>query len=264
MPQSTNGLLFALTTTLACMVTAISGHHTQTTPLEPDVAAVDPAIAPFMPGCVSVLGSSGFTVGLSGVGREFRVVGAGVVVKAKRGERLLILTAHHVDVALGQAGLIHLWNNGHSPIAMRVQVKAVDGAHDLSLLETMAKWSGPDIAIKVAPREPRLGSTLWIVGSPEGIEWNVSRGVLSSVVPCVTPSGDVGVGECYRTDTAVFFGNSGGGVFNGFGQLVGIEDYIETTDMPDADGGIHPTIIPGGGGVVSLGVVKTFLAASAR
>lgn len=174
--------------------------------------------------------------------RGMRVLGAGVVLKYEKDEPMLVLSAWHVVSKLHAVG-------GEN-VAVIVGVKRTKEfrlmyiakklpSQDLVLLKGIVaeKEDGP--YVRLARDYPPIGSTLWIIGSPNGVERNVSKGILSQVV--------IRNGlYYYRTDAATFYGNSGGGMYNQSGELVGIIQK----------GSIYPgsiIIIPGSG--LALGLV---------
>lgn len=65
---------------------------------------------------------------------------------------------------------------------------------------------------------PQQGDTVSIVGHPLGQEWSLSSGVVSRILPNGT----------IQVDAAVNFGNSGGGVYDKYGRLIGIVSYLRT------------------------------------
>lgn len=103
--------------------------------------------------------------------------------------------------------------------------------------------SGPEADLETP--QPALGDPVWTVGSPAGNRGNVTQGTLSNKV---FRSGQI-VG--YRLDLSVFPGNSGGGVFNEHGKLLGIVTSFE----------IHVGfgIIPGGSHALSWDIIRKYL-----
>jgi S1-C subfamily serine protease len=60
----------------------------------------------------------------------------------------------------------------------------------------------------------------------------------------------------YRIDAPIFYGNSGGGMFNNNGELIGVADAVEYSRNPDGSS----QLVPGGGLCVSLYNVRQFVA----
>lgn len=185
---------------------------------------------------------------------QLEILGGGVIVKAQRGLPLQIITVTHVATRLdngnGVVGVVY--GAGTSLYAVRPIKECAE--RDLALLETIDTWDGPDIAAKMAGQSPVWGEQVWIVGAPAGAERTLALGILANKVQCARSTG-----SCYKTDAELYFGSSGGGVFNQKGRLVGIADYVTVDYVEDRNGARHPVITPGGGGVISWHTVGKFL-----
>lgn len=72
----------------------------------------------------------------------------------------------------------------------------------------------------------RVGQTAIAIGNPESYGISVTTGIVSVDSEYITKSASLGVGSValrvIRIDTAVNSGNSGGGLFDGYGRLIGI------------------------------------------
>jgi hypothetical protein len=87
--------------------------------------------------------------------------------------------------------------------------------HDTALLVT-APTSQPWVDMRVS-EDLRVGEGVFAIGHPAGLEFTYSRGYVSTL--CRWLSGP----ECWvQVDIAIYGGNSGGGLFDGAGLLVGI------------------------------------------
>lgn len=178
-----------------------------------------------------------------------RIVGSGVVVQHKKGKRILVLTAKHVaDAVSDKMYVTHCTGKCDKDAAAHTIRR--EEKYDLALIATdqVAATDGPEVTL--ATTEPSVGDELYIVGSPNGHHFNVSRGILSSVY--VTEETER---KYYRTDAAVYFGNSGGGAFNEDGELVAIVVQLEAMGLL----GIMTGIVPGSGALVPLDKVWFFL-----
>lgn len=95
------------------------------------------------------------------------------------------------------------------------RVIASDADKDLSLVEI------PGAALPTIPLTtdlPRLGTDVYAIGSPQGLSFSVSRGVLS------TADRVVGGVHYIQTDAAINPGNSGGPLLNQIGQVIGVNN----------------------------------------
>ena len=171
------------------------------------------------------------------------IVGSGVILKYRKGERIVVLTAQHVSDHLENEMYISTRDKDYKD---KIPAHAVRNSStlDLSLVVSNepATSDGPEASL--ARGEPGLGETLYIVGSPNGHDYNISRGVLSSVFK----DDDTGL-KWYRTDTDIYFGNSGGPVFNSSGYIVAIAVAVETG---------YKGIVPGGGLLVPIDTIWKF------
>jgi S1-C subfamily serine protease len=139
--------------------------------------------------------------------------GAGVVVSADG----MILTNHHV---INQANEIRVMlSDGRR---LPAKVRGVDPLTDLALIKVEASgltpitWGDSD--------RLEIGSLIWAVGNPFGLERSVSFGILSAK----DRGGVAGRPhqDFLQTDAAVNPGNSGGPLVNAAGEVVGINTAI--------------------------------------
>ena len=98
-----------------------------------------------------------------------------------------------------------------------------DEARDLCLL-SVAELADPPAAPPVrlgSARALSVGEEVYAVGAPQGLTLSLSRGIVSQL------RGDHGkrAAPIVQTDAAVPPGSSGGGLFNGEGELVGITTF---------------------------------------
>lgn len=98
----------------------------------------------------------------------------------------------------------------------KVKVVGVDGAHDIALLEV--EDPPPHPIAKVSDHVSK-GEPVTAVGHSMGLWWSVSTGIVSAVREI-----DDGFVTCtvVQTTAPTSPGNSGGGLFNAKGELVGI------------------------------------------
>jgi S1-C subfamily serine protease len=154
--------------------------------------------------------------------------GAGTVIK-KTENTMYVLTCYHVvdDIiklnegglkvnaivgySLGETGDI---DNLKSFVSFSAEVIKSDEENDLALLKV--NYSDPNLSeIKIAEQEPQKGDTVYSVGSPLGLLRNVSKGILANKIE--------GFFVCENVTT---FGNSGGGLYNKDGDLIGVPSNV--------------------------------------
>ena len=179
--------VFAFAVCLVMENVAVVGQTPSRTPLTtPQIAEqVTPAV-------VSIVGANGFGSGVV-------VDGAGVIVT-------------NLHVVQGETALSIELNNGD--VYDDVGVVDVDERRDIALLKIKA-FNLP-AAILGDSDEVRVGESVVLVGSPEGLDFTVSEGVISAL----RDSGD-GY-QMIQTSAPASPGSSGGGMFNEFGELIAI------------------------------------------
>jgi serine protease Do len=165
-------------------------------------------------------------------GRFGQSVGSGVVLQ-KDGEMVLALTNRHVvDGAyaathggqetslreLPPAKLIFVTGDDRPG---RVVWLAASGV-DLALIEAQCP-PGTEAASWSAEREVVIGESVFAIGNPAGLGWSFSSGVVSALRDHKYSAAAVPV---VQTDTKIGPGNSGGGLYNQRGELVGINTFI--------------------------------------
>lgn len=179
------------------------------------------------------------------VNTKGRSVGSGTIIKRRAGEKLLVLTAYHVIKKMDPNFIIV--GVKESKFYRGCKLLRTDPDSDTALLEGLKPETEHGPQARLGKRDPIIGETLWVIGSPKGMERNVTKGILSKILKYKDAT-------VYRTNTDIFFGNSGGGVFNKKGELVGMATAMEVVVL-----GGHPMVVPGGGICMSLRHMKYIL-----
>lgn len=141
----------------------------------------------------------------------------GTVVKSTP-EETLILTASHC-----------IWNKDKTPMEYgyiqfdnddkyRVEVEAYNRNQDLALLRVTDGIEEKDVA-PIAEDSPMVGDKIWVVGYGAGVEDIMSQGIVSK---SNTKSIHAPETHCILIDASVYYGNSGGGVYNDDNELIGV------------------------------------------
>ncbi|MCB9935962.1 MAG: trypsin-like peptidase domain-containing protein [Planctomycetes bacterium] len=161
--------------------------------------------------------------------------GAGVIYD----EQGHILTAHHV---IEDADRILLLIGGGYTV--RAEVVGIDPIADFALLKAEAVLPDRMRPAKFAATDPRPGDFVWSLGNPFGTsryggEPSVGRGVVSAVNRTYL-NDDTGrlYLDSLQHDAPTNPGNSGGGVFNMRGELLGLNALITTTRETPGDSGV--------------------------
>lgn len=181
------------------------------------------------------------SVGIAG--KKHRVFGSGVIVYHKTGHNIIVLTAYHVVDNESELYISVPTEIAHK----RAKVEYYDKKRDLALISTIDVAGSDGPFVRLSKYLPYLGDDVWVIGSPLGDEGTITKGVLGKR--------DYKSGiELYRADASSFFGNSGGGMFDVRGDLVGIAHAIQMHDQIFAK-----TVIPGAFYFISLQEIRTFL-----
>jgi len=160
------------------------------------------------------------TTSVSGGGaRSFsQAEGSGIVVD-KQGD--ILTNAHVVD---GASQVQVTFSDGHAATA---QVKGVDQSADLAVVQVSASdqlhplTAGNSDALQV-------GDAALAIGSPFGLQGSFTAGIISGLNRSSTaPTGRALTGMI-QTDAPINPGNSGGALLDAHGQLIGINDSIQS------------------------------------
>jgi len=177
--------------------------------------------------------------------------GSGVIYSLSRSEGYAyIITNYHVVCRSDNAAriadniVISLWGSGEDESKdIKATYLGGSASYDIAVLKT--NKAGADIlrnsyaeAVTVADSSNvTVGSTAIAIGNAVGQGISVTTGVVSVESEYITMSSLIGRGtvdhRVMRIDTGVNKGNSGGGLFNGRGELIGIVNAKYNEDGVD-------------------------------
>jgi len=176
--------------------------------------------------------------------------GAGTIIKKTENEMYILTCAHVVEgtYQVNKSGIPMKLTIGYSKtdssgdiaglILYGAEILKVDEEEDLALIKT----SAVDNELLVAPiakETPKKGDLVYSVGSPLGMIRTVSKGILSNIQE-----------NRYVSDNTTTFGNSGGGLYNGKGELIGVPaNVFSYGESPESSLGLS----------ITLETIKTFL-----
>jgi S1-C subfamily serine protease len=112
-------------------------------------------------------------------------------------------------------------------------VSGYDKAYDLGLIRVSGNVPDHNVS-EFAEEMPGLGEQVYFVGHPRGMYWSYIVGVVAAYRREV---GEEKHGPFVQVSAPVYFGNSGGGVFDRDGKLFGIASFI--TRSPNTGFYIH-------------------------
>lgn len=173
-------------------------------------------ISDYMQGTVTVWVDLGVKV-QNGMGYAARVIGSGFFID----QRGYFVTNHHVIEEI-----VHPKEQGYGKVfikmgddadGLRIPAKVVgyDSVHDLALLKTEAKV--PYVFNLGSHSQLNVGSVIYTIGSPLGLERTLTSGVVSSADRKLFTTGSV-----VQIDAAVNSGNSGGPCIDKNGVVQGV------------------------------------------
>jgi S1-C subfamily serine protease len=160
------------------------------------------------------------TTSVSGSGaRSFsQAEGSGIVVD-KQGD---ILTNAHVVGSSSQVQVT--FSDGHNATA---QVKGVDQSADLAVVQVAASDQLHPVTTGNSDTL-QVGDTALAIGSPFGLQGTFTAGIISGLNRSSSAPNGRALTGMIQTDAPINPGNSGGALLDGKGQLIGINDSIQS------------------------------------
>lgn len=105
------------------------------------------------------------------------------------------------------------------------QLLSYSRAHDLVLL--IDKTALPHGVVAIATKRAEVGDRIEIVGAPVDLEYTYVEGIVSGYREDMSNVGVEDIsGPFLQVSAPIFFGNSGGGVFDRQGRLLGIASFM--------------------------------------
>jgi hypothetical protein len=158
----------------------------------------------------------------------------------------------HVKVEMKGLGIHYVqWGEaddvGREPTGQHLaEVVGWDENFDLAVLKAEGNAIPKHDNVKLAGAVPGLGEKIYVCGHPKGLYWTFLEGSVSGYRGGVPHVKDGGGGPFLQLQVPIYFGNSGGGAFDGSGELIGIADFL----MRD---------VPGEGFYIPVESIKKFL-----
>ena len=174
------------------------------------------------PGVVDITTSSTQSSGIFGFGQQ-RTQGEGAgVVYDTRGD---ILTDEHV--VSGAQSITVTFRDGRKAKARLVGSNT--GA-DLAVIRVNVPSSALHPLSFADSSRVQVGDGVIAIGSPFGLPNTVTAGIVSAVGRTISAPNQFTIANAIQTDAAINPGNSGGPLINSNGQVIGLNDQIETNN----------------------------------
>jgi len=150
-----------------------------------------------------------------------------------------IVTNYHVVAGEPQVGKMPRARNGRS-LPRRVMV-SLQGLADKVEARVIGTEPDKDLAVlKIDPKalpllrpleigssaDVRVGQDVLAVGNPFGLDYTLTRGIVSALGREVDGVGGRPIADCIQTDAAINPGNSGGPLLDSRGKLLGVNTMI--------------------------------------
>jgi S1-C subfamily serine protease len=107
----------------------------------------------------------------------------------------------------------------------------IDQNRDIAIIKITPPPETP--YLKVANQLPRKGETVTAIGAPHGLDFTVTRGIVSAIRTSEQLNEELGDGGFQGTwlqvDVAISSGNSGGPLLDSRGQVIGMSTMVLTT-----------------------------------
>ena len=177
------------------------------------------------PGVVDITTSSSQnTQGVFGFGQSQQTEGEGAgVVFDKKGD---ILTDQHV--VSGASKVTVTFSNG---VKAPATVLGSDTGSDLAVIRVQ---NVPASQLHPLPfgdsNAVQVGDNVIAIGSPFGLPNTVTSGIVSAVGRTIQAPNQFTIPNAIQTDAPINPGNSGGPLINAAGQVIGLNDQIETNN----------------------------------
>jgi S1-C subfamily serine protease len=186
---------------------------------------------------------------------KFRHIGSATIVSCKKNRKIIAFTCFHVikDFLEKKEDQRYVYLiNQLSKRSVVTKIAVIKPKWDLAILEGIKLEKEDCPYVSLSKTEPAVGENVFIIGSPrsrrhEVAERTVTYGILSNKF-----TKDLII--TYRTDAVVFYGNSGGGLFNTKQELIGTISRIEVSPM-----GLGGIIVPASNEAIGLPSMRKIL-----
>jgi putative serine protease PepD len=178
-----------------------------------------PGVVDIQVNATSSSGGAGGFFGFGGGTQQTQAEGSGFVLN-KNGD---IVTAEHV--VTGAQSIKVVFPDGHSASA---NVVGSDTGEDVAVIHVNVPSSELHPLAVGDSSTLQVGDGVVAIGSPFGLPGTVTAGIVSAVGRAISSPNNWTIANAIQTDAAINPGNSGGPLLNSAGQVIGINDQIDT------------------------------------
>jgi hypothetical protein len=173
------------------------------------------------------------------IGKDGFIHGSGTILYNKAGEGMIVLTAAHVVRGFESYRKDIYIKTSYDEELRKMEVKKIDDFQDLAIIVGITPETKDGPFIKIAKGPPNLGEDVYAIGCPRGVEFVVTKGVLSHFTTeryALDEEETIFVErQLYRFSADIVYGNSGGGLFDNNGSLIGVNVQFKILMMPVVD-----------------------------
>jgi putative serine protease PepD len=174
------------------------------------------------PGVVDITTSSTQSSGIFGFGQQ-RTQGEGAgVVYDKRGD---IVTDEHV--ISGAQSITVTFHDGRK---VKAKLVGSNTGADLAVIRVNVPSSALHPLAFANSNTVHVGDGVIAIGSPFGLPNTVTSGIVSAVGRTISAPNQFTIANAIQTDAPINPGNSGGPLINSNGEVIGLNDQIETNN----------------------------------
>ncbi len=108
------------------------------------------------------------------------------------------------------------------------KVVGTDPSTDLAVIKVDAPASALHPLTLGDSSKVEIGDAVVAIGSPEGLQNTLTTGVVSALHRQITAPNNYTIDDAIQTDAAINHGNSGGPLFNAYGDVIGVTSQIQS------------------------------------
>ena len=147
-------------------------------------------------------------------------IGSGTIIKNEIGKPITVITAYHVIDEMKEIYIGLSYDSNRR----KMHIANTSPSLDLAIIvsDTNEKKEGP--YVNIGNQRPKIGDQIWAIGNPMGEARVVTEGVIGQDKMKIEIMKDKYpvLRNLYRITAPIFSGNSGGGLFNDKGELIGV------------------------------------------